>query len=206
MERRYSPFRCIHVPFKSYKIEVIVCECVQIRDESGILFVMFPRLVAAAHVSKICSNSSHVSFFFLLLLFFPFSTITLVYPRKITARTLSLRFVLFAHRTFSSSSNVIERTNEKFHNLTSVRKSSIHRKMYDARRCVWRGWTVERTSLDSFVRGYKQDLEISVLLLSRKKRKRRKLSRDINTGLIEYFFFGWSKKFFEYNHPLSFNS
>lgn len=44
------------------------------------------------------------------------------------------------------------------------------------------------------------------LLLSRKKRKKRKLSRDINTGLIEYFFFGWSKKFFEYDHPLSFNS
>lgn len=177
MERGYSPFRCIHVPFKSYKIEVIVCECVQIRDESGILFVMFPRLVAAAHVSKICSNSSHVSFFFLLLLFFPSSTITLVYPRKITARTLSLRFVLFAHRTFSSSSNVIERTNEKFHNLTSVRKSSIHRKMYDARRCVWRGWTVERTSLDSFVRGYKQDLEIGFASFEKKKKEKKVISR-----------------------------
>lgn len=138
--------------------------------------------------------------FFHVFFFFSSSTIILVYPCKITARALSLHFVRAAR--VSSSSSVIEQTNE-----ISQLDERVNHRWKDARGAfVLDGWSRERCVGFCFFAHHKIRAQDGLCFFREKKESYSSDSRlwDINTGFIEWISSS-KKSSVHHDRPLSFN-
>lgn len=137
--------------------------------------------------------------FFHVFFFFSSSTIILVYPCKITARALSLHFVRAAR--VSSSSSVIEQTNE----ISQLDERVNHRWKDAYGALVLDGWLKERCWI-LFLRASQDTRTRRALLLSRKKRK---LLERLEITRYKYGFHRMisssKKSSVHHDRPLSFN-